>query len=89
MPGIVLIVLLIRYCAIPMTAFAREPATAKFDSSKFTDGGFKKAEFKADEASADSDPWLNGYRYRKPITITNNVSSALSDYQVKLHIVFF
>ena len=63
-----------------MTALAREPAAGKFDSSKFTAGQLKKAEFKASGASAVYDPWLNGFPYRMPITITNS-GSALSNYQ--------
>ena len=88
MPIIVLIALLIRYCAIPMTALAREPATGKFDSSKFTAGELKKAEFKASGASAVYDPWLNGFPYRKPITITGSTAGAQTNYQIKVAVSF-
>ena len=78
---VVLIALLVHYCAIPMTASAREPAAGKSGSSKLPAGGLKKAEFKASGASVVYDPWLNGFPYRKPVSISNS-GSALSDYQV-------
>jgi hypothetical protein len=75
----VLSALLVNCSAAPMTALALEPATGKSGSSKFTAGELK-AEFKATGASVVRDPWLNGFPYRMPITITNS-GSALSNYQ--------
>jgi hypothetical protein len=37
------------------------------------------------EAEVVKDPWLNGYSYRKPVTITNSTST-LSNYQVPINI---
>ena len=54
----------------------------KFDSSKFSDSQIKGMSFSVDEKNTKIDPWLNGFLYRQPITITS--SAALTNYQVKL-----
>jgi hypothetical protein len=47
----------------------------------FSADKLQKLKLQVDESSAVFDPWLNGFPYRKPITISNS-GSALTDYQV-------
>jgi hypothetical protein len=51
--------------------------------SSFSKEELSKMIFKVDENSIVFDPWLNGFPYRKPITISNS-GSALTDYQVSV-----
>jgi hypothetical protein len=51
--------------------------------SSFSKEELSKMIFKVDENSIVFDPWLNGFSYRKPITISNS-GSALTDYQVNV-----
>ncbi|MFA5087047.1 MAG: DUF2341 domain-containing protein, partial [Candidatus Paceibacterota bacterium] len=39
-------------------------------------------------ASKTGNSWLSGWSYRKPITVINNSGSTLTDYQIKLTIVY-
>jgi hypothetical protein len=51
--------------------------------SSFSKEQLTKMIFKVDENSIVFDPWLNGFPYRKPITISNS-GSALTNYQVNV-----
>jgi hypothetical protein len=47
----------------------------------FSADKLQKLKLQVDESSTVFDPWLNGFPYRKPTTISNS-GSALTDYQV-------
>ena len=67
----------------PAAQVASPAAVAeKFDPSNFSDGQIKKMRFEVDEKSTEIDPWLNGFLYRQPISVTSG--AALTDYQVKV-----
>lgn len=60
-----------------------EPAAVRSpDLSQYSDGDIKKMKFEVDQGSVVIDPWLNGFNYRKEITISSG--SALTYYPVKV-----
>ncbi len=63
---------------------ASPEAESPLDLSTVSDEELKRMEFKVDPASVTVDPWLNGYSYRKPITISSG--GALTNYQINIAI---
>jgi hypothetical protein len=61
---------------------ARPVAEQPLDLTQYSDEEIKKMKFEVDQGLVVIDPWLNGFNYRKAITISS--SSAQTNYQVRV-----